>query len=188
MYLRPASVNNCMHEFLQDSEFLAARSQNKHYYFGHRNNIGSVTWDEVIDYIGDHHARFPDCIRFNDQLGFTVINNWDGKIATKEPAAITALRQSYHATKPELPARTSIFVSLSKNAGVVGWHQDNYDLLLWCALGSVQISVKEDDKIHSYRLLKDYLIWLPAGAPHNVRPIEPRVVVSTGLDYPKPMY
>ena len=134
------------------------------------------TWDDILANLDDNFER-DLFYKTLDNGGFVTHNGFDVEPVAKMGKEIQGYR-------PKDALTAHIYVSLSKNSGTFGRHEDpKHDVYFVQALGKSEWMVEDNGKENIYILEPGDMIYVAAGLFHTPRPLSPRVGLSFGFEY-----
>lgn len=162
-----------MISFIDNKNLVEARKNNNHFFLG-KQKLLLPKWEDVIkcfddNVVGNNHVNVLD------SFGFVLYD-------CKSLPYVNEVLKSFSKLDPEINNSAHVYISMSSKAKTFGWHKDTSDVLFWQIIGETQFMVKEE-KVFSYNLNPNDMLYIPKGVMHNTVPNSPRVGISMGLDY-----
>ena len=162
-----------MYEFLNSTEFLENRKNNKHHVF--RNlNLELPTWDEILREF-DESVFSKNNFKANNTLKFISMDGHRIKLASD-------FLHHVHQLDPGRTCSAHCYVALKTSTGTFGRHNDSADVIYWQLQGRTKWIV-EDTNITEYEIFTNDAIYIPCKMFHTVTSLTPRAGMSFGIDY-----
>jgi hypothetical protein len=161
--------------FLNNEDFLKARSEGHHYFFGDCN-LDLFDWNDVIPIFQDNYnkrniIRYPNVL---NNFGFTLFDASSIPIVKQFEEALETLN-------PQHEISGHVYVSFLKESETLGFHQDDVDVMYWQVGGSTQFTVIQNYKEYTYNLVPNEVLYVPKYLTHNTVALSPRFAVSISL-------
>lgn len=162
------------YSFLQNDNFLKARTDKDYYFFG---DVGLelFTWEEVIKEFNRTVVSNIEFARF-ENLGLTLFE-------AENILNVKPFLDEYAKLDFSAPPSAHCYVSFLETSKSFGRHKDKSDVLFWQVIGKTKWIVETLQGVREHVLGPNEAIFVPRQMYHNVIPLTPRASVSFGLDY-----
>jgi hypothetical protein len=161
--------------FLNKDDFLKAKSEGCHYFFGNCD-LDLFDWNDVISLFEDNYKK-RDYIRHPRQFNNFGFNLFD---ASSIPI-VKQFEEELKVISPHNEISSHIYSSFTSESDTLGFHKDEMDVIFWQVSGTTQFIVIDNYKEHTYNLLPNDILFIPKNTTHGTKTISPRVGVSLSL-------
>ena len=157
-------------DFLKNEEFLKAKEEKKHFFFG-KVDLPLFTWDDVIPLFQNNvdnpeifdPKTFNNCgFRLHDASPIEVVNSFQ-----QELSKISSFKINSH-----------IYISFTNKSETLGFHKDDVDVIFWQVFGRTEFIVIDHQKPFKYNMEPGDVLFIPKKMTHNTKPLECRFAVS----------
>lgn len=163
-----------MYEFLCDSNFIKAKCNNKHYYFG--NVLLDVpSWDDVFLNL---EKSLEENSFIRNMYGYGIVTHNGGTHIQKVKDFQTEIGKK----EKHKNVTSHVYIALTKFFPSFDNHKDTSDVFFWQIIGKTKWIVTDNNVEFEYILSPGDVIFVPKDMYHKVISLGPRVGISIGLD------
>ena len=162
-------------DFLNNEDFLKAKAEGHHYFFG-QCNLDLFDWNAVIPLFEENYKR-REIIREPRMFNNFGFNLFEGNTIP----IIKQFEEALETISPDNEISAHIYTSFTSASETLGFHRDDMDVMFWQVHGSTQFTVIDNFKDYTYNLMPNDILYIPKNTTHGTRTLSPRFGVSLGF-------